>query len=463
MTAPFVRILNGDVLDHLRGLPDDSVHCCVTSPPYWGLRDFSRCGCARVIGGATSGMPNFAGDNAGQGRSSPDPRNEKQPNPSCPICHGTGKIAGTERQLGLEPTHEQYIANMTAVFHEVKRVLRKDGTLWCNMGDCYASQGGPVKETFNDIMGGKDEAQDYQSSRKPPSGLKPKDLVGQPWRLAFALQADGWYLRSDIIWAKPNPMPESVTDRPTKAHEYIFLLSKSPRYFYDQEAVREKNANPERTNYAPGKEAYSIGNIHEPNDYRQSRNDGFKAYADGKTCIGRNSRTVWEIATQPYPEAHFATFPEELPRRCIKAGTSEKGCCPKCGSPWERIVSVDYEKNRPSAGNDPRSRGEDRLSESREIFGSVAWKGNNLLRNTKTLGWQPTCSCNESETVPCVVLDPFAGSGTTGAVARSMGRSSILIELNPEYVKLIRERCETSHVALEAFVEVGDVPEQARR
>jgi hypothetical protein len=171
---------------------------------------------------------------------------------------------------------------------------------------------------------------------------------------------------------------------------------------------------------------------------------------------GRNSRTVWEIAIQPYPEAHFATFPEELPRRCIKAGTSEKGCCPKCGASWERIL-----EKKPGTMNIRVRDAKKGILDSKAGFGQTASEseinnyGPEELGTAKTLGWQPTCSCNESETVPCVVLDPFAGSGTTGAVARLMGRSSILIELNPEYVKLIRARCETNHVALEAFEEVA--------
>jgi len=595
MTAPFVRILNGDVLDHLRGLPDDSVHCCVTSPPYWGLRDYSRCGCG--VGRTRDELPNPP---AGWAERESNLGAFVQFAPLCPICHGTGKIAGTERQLGLEPTPEQYIANMTAAFHEVKRVLRKDGTLWCNMGDCYAG-GGAHQEP--DKYGVCD---DSKPVRPRVETLKPKDLVGQPWRLAFALQQPyylgriqnehdriwlaamieaegcmfihcrkegqsngqgyarknatygaglevcnthkaivdrcmviagsgsicdqgpeengrrkqklyrwnlrtnecrdiireiypyltakkhqarlllscpssgpdaekahqslislhnggettidfpepnlkdlwepGWYVRSDIIWAKNNPMPESVTDRPTKAHEYIFLLSKSPRYFYDQEAVREKSADPYSWEEYQKQLGHSFGGSIETR-FGIDKHDGGRSHP-----AGRNSRTVWEIATQPYAAAHFATFPEELPRRCIRAGTSEKGCCPKCGSPWERIVepTEDYKKNLGGKGFATKDWRNGRFGETKaENYPSAT-------AQYRTLGWQPTCSCNESETVPCVVLDPFAGSGTTGAVARSMGRSSILIELNPEYVKLIRKRCETSHVALDSFAEVSE-------
>jgi hypothetical protein len=289
------------------------------------LRDYSRCGCAiRKADFQSRPFGSFT-DSSGERGDLGCGQYSKPPNPLCPICHGKGKIAGTERQLGLEPTPEQYIANMTAVFHEVKRVLRKDGTCWVNMGDCYAGSGKGYGSDHGKavITDGDISKTDWDKVR-----LAAKQLVGQPWRLAFALQADGWYLRSDIIWAKPNPMPESVTDRPTRAHEYIFLLSKSPRYFYDQEAVREKSGV--SGGYVWTKSAYEgkdlINNFMETNPIRTEER------------TGRNSRTVWEIAIQPYPEAHFATFPEELPRRCIKAGTSEKGCCPKCGASWERIL-----------------------------------------------------------------------------------------------------------------------------
>jgi len=271
-------ILCGDSLTELRKLPDESVNCCVTSPPYWGLRDYG--------------------------------------------------VAG---QLGLEKTPEEYVAHMVEVFREVRRVLRTDGTLWLNLGDSYASDTkGSGGISRSSVLHGSSLADNGASigqrfpARKLNHGLKPKDLVGIPWRVAFALQADGWWLRQDIIWAKPNPMPESVRDRCTKAHEYIFMLTKSAKYYYDAEAVKEQNANPERTNYRPGKEAYTEGDVHDDSG-RTIRNDGFKKYAEGKVCDGRNLRSVWTITTKPYAEAHFATFPPEIPERCIKAG------CPKGG------------------------------------------------------------------------------------------------------------------------------------
>lgn len=253
-----VRIINADVLDGLKSLGDQSVQCCVTSPPYFGLRDY-----------------------------------------------------GVEGQIGLEPTPEAFVARLVEVFREVRRVLRKDGTCWMNLGDSYAattkgSSGKGEKQITNAGTLLADR------SWSIPAGLKPKDLIGIPWRVAFALQADGWYLRSDIIWHKPNPMPESVTDRPTKSHEYLFLLTKSERYYYDHDAIQEATA----WQVADAKKvsgAYSVGSGR--NYGGQHRSGGF---VTGET---RNKRTVWTIATAPFSEAHFATFPPELPEICIKAGT----------------------------------------------------------------------------------------------------------------------------------------------
>jgi DNA modification methylase len=291
-------IITGNVLDALPTLPSGSVQCCVTSPPYWGLRDYG--------------------------------------------------VAG---QLGSEPTIEEYVAIMVAVFREVRRTLRDDGTLWLNLGDSYNGSGGAGGDYG---PGGLKEGQPKYAGHDD-TGLKPKDMCGIPWRVAFALQADGWWLRSDIIWAKPNPMPESVTDRPTKSHEYIFLLTKSARYYYDSEAVKEP-----ATATQLGATGIPFGGIKQTNGNDNPTYSGNEYISTGT----RNLRDVWTISTQSYPEAHFATFPETIPERCIRAGTK---------------------------GGD-------------------------------------------------TVLDPFMGSGTTCAVAKSLGRDYIGIELNPAYVQLAEKR-----------------------
>lgn len=331
-----VTILTGDCREVLKTLPDASVNCCVTSPPYFGLRDY-----------------------------------------------------GHAWQIGLEFTPDAYVAELVAVFREVRRVLRDDGTLFLNLGDSYANDG-----KWGGSSGGKHVKALHGDTGvgrgKVHTGLKPKDLIGIPWRVAFALQADGWWLRQDIIWAKPNPMPESVTDRCTKSHEYIFLLSKSARYYFDAEAIAEPVAestlprslraqtSSARECGVPGQSPHSL---HEKRG-RGGRNafrgqwhfrdaENGPANRDGRdmrdigTSATRNKRDVWTVATQPYKGAHFATFPPDLIKPCILAG------CPAGGT----------------------------------------------------------------------VLDPFGGSGTTGSVASGNGRRAVLVELNPEYAKLATDRC----------------------
>ncbi len=332
MTA---RWLIGDVRDRLAELPDESVHCVVTSPPYFGLRDYG--------------------------------------------------VAG---QIGLEETPAAFVEVMVGVFREVRRVLRKDGTLWLNLGDSYASswgaqgRGGQMAER-SVVQARSIESHPQKMSQTGTireAGLKPKDLIGIPWRVAFALQADGWYLRQDIIWSKPNPMPESVTDRCTKAHEYLFLLSKGPRYYYDADAIREPLAATSTARLSqdvaaqrgsdrvPGKTNGAMKAVAK----RGMRSSGLEDFGltrgtSNPSCVhpnGANKRSVWEVTTQPFSEAHFATFPPALIEPCILAG------CPKGG----------------------------------------------------------------------VVLDPFGGAGTTGLVADRLQRNAILIELNPAYAAMGQKR-----------------------
>jgi len=400
-----IRILQGDVMKGLAILPDESVQCVVTSPPYWGLRDY-----------------------------------------------------GVEGQIGLEKTPEEYVEKMVQVFREVRRVLRKGGTVWLNMGDCYGGSGKGPSESLN-----KANPHSHEAAMVAPSSdlsgwnLKPKDLIGMPWRLVLALQADGWWLRSDIIWSKPNPMPESVRDRPTKSHEYLFLLAKDSRYFYDADAIREEPKTTEKASW----NGYGGQSWHDhADDLSGGQSQPKPNMAQVTHPAGRNRRTVWEIPTQPTPEAHFATFPEALVEPCIKAGTSERGCCPKCGAPWQRVVEKGEpdEVHKKACGADSQGKYEG-VSHKQDLLGKQTYTRFNArykaaqIQNASDVKrrilngmreristWEPDCQCNAGDPVPCVVLDPFAGSGTVAKVARDLGRASISIELSPVYVEIMRRR-----------------------
>ena len=315
------RILQGNVTDKLKELETGTVQCVVTSPPFWGLRDY---GTANWTGGSENCDHSSAKEKSrydyslktsplqdGSRKGTDAPKWKKE----CPDC-GAVKI---DSQIGLEETPEEYVEKMVEVFREIKRVLKKDGTVWLNLGDSYNStdsgknpggfQGKRMKNNEN-----MNKAYTRHGSTKKGNikGLKPKDLVGIPWRVALALQDDGWYLRQDIIWHKPNPMPESGTDRCTKAHEYIFLLTKSARYYYDGEAIKEPAKNYGKRN----RDHFRNGTQDKYLLHRGLRDSDFKDK-------GANKRSVWTINVKPYKEAHFAVFPQKLPELCIKAGSRE--------------------------------------------------------------------------------------------------------------------------------------------
>jgi DNA modification methylase len=397
-SASWLDLRLGDALTVLATVPERSVSCCVTSPPYWGLRDYGND--PLVWGGDPSHTHEWgaeiilsATNNSGKVRWNHERNGRNEVQSIGPragwlrTAVGQGAFCGCgawSGALGLEPTPDLYVEHIVEIFRAVRRVLREDGTLWLNLGDSYAGSGkGPSngKQSSNagSLIPGKRNPGQWANGQAPtmwlpiPGGLKPKDLVGVPWRVAFALQADGWYLRSDIIWSKPNPMPESVTDRPTRAHEYVFLLSKSELYYYDAAAIAEPAAyaGPNGNQLSP----YGQGFTRRSKDEEMARQrtkggdrlTGFNDRWDGQGSypLTRNKRSVWEIPTAPYPEAHFATFPPALVKPCIWAGAPEGG----------------------------------------------------------------------------IVLDPFLGSGTTAMIAKELGRRALGIEPNPAYLELAKKRC----------------------
>jgi DNA modification methylase len=395
------RIICGDCLEVLKTLPAESVDCCITSPPYYGLRSY------------------------------------------LPDGHPDKKL-----EIGLDPTPEAYVNRLVEVFREVKRVLKPEGTLWLNLGDSYAGSWGNSghrpeidgtpshqREKKSEYLprGGWDQRRDVPPNQKV-AGCKPKDLIGIPWMVAFALRADGWYLRSDIIWQKPNCMPESVTDRPTKSHEYLFLLSKNQKYYYDDEAIKEKSVDPPGS--SRGGSLARSGN----DDFVSANNHkGGPSLSNGK----RNKRTVWTIPTKPFKEAHFATFPEALVEPCILAGTSESGYCPECGKPWMRQV----ENN----GRLIKDRNVDSFASEQQISKGKSRAGT-YVPDTKTIGWLPSCQC-ASKPRHGIVLDPFSGAGTVALVAKKLGRHYIGIELNPDYISMAKTRVQKTPVNLRSFEE----------
>lgn len=420
-------VLQGDVVERLRELPAESVHCIVTSPPYWGLRDYNAAG-----------------------------------------------------QMGMERRFEDYLRKMRALGEELLRVLRKDGTLWLNMGDCYAVGGCGARDPER---WPKQSRNDHMPVHPPREGsFKKKDLVGQPWEVAFLFRALGFYLRRDIVWHKPNAMPESCKDRPAAAHEYLLLLTKSPRYFYDDAAVKQPvsgQAHPRGAGVNPKALKFPDNWMQGPGPhedraggYRHKQNESFSA-AVKDLVAEANLRSVWTIPTQPNAAAHFATFPEELVRLCLSAGTSAYGVCAECGAPWRRVVA----KGRPlrqwqqacggdAQGEYARKDGEpkqDQLGKRQYTGFNERWKNKQAadyaaagaedpsavksrilagMAERRTVEWRPTCAHVDAPRARPLVLDPFLGSGTTAKVALDLGCDWLGIELNPQYVALIEARLE---------------------
>lgn len=500
------KVHHGYVPEALRQLPENSVHTCISSPPYWNLRVYEDLE-PQIWGGDIDCKHEWA-EQARQRRSSDGivengmqahnvgslGRDEPLRDAFCTRC---GAWRGF---LGLEPSPSMYVDHLVEIFREVRRVLRKDGTLWLNLGDCYIGHWG---KKYAHRPFGEDRTPDAST---PPNkitidfkkeNLKPKDMAGIPWRVALALQADGWWLRQDVVWRKPSPMPESVngwrweqhrirvgndehgrgiyedcpgcekcisndglvlkrgSGRCTRAHEYVFLLAKSSKYFYDVQAISEEastNTHPRgsgrnpKSTWPSGWDSTSGSHQRLVGRYPRPRQNESFSSAVNEVVQRRNKRSVWTVNSDPCPEAHFATFPADLVNPMILAGTSEKGCCPECGLPWARVIDVE----RSERDDRGRTHG---LAEQR--MGKTPPPERGWEAPVRTRGFRPSCRCWEAKERPsrfpkfsngwlgdnehaipqkAVVLDPFAGTGTTIAEAIQHGRAAIGFDGSRKYV-----------------------------
>lgn len=506
------KIYNENCLQGLSKLATHSVDCCITSPPYFGLRDYNtepqiwkgekilceneqhdwqeKFYTLRENRNGITGTLGMSGDSIYISKAAREQKGKhgyrKMKTDFCSKC------GAWQGHLGLEPTPELYI-ELTQIFNEVKRVLKPIGTLWLNIGDSYASGKSRYSTPAQTLEGGGQKEEKYgvlhnggRTDFRNHPYIKDKDLIGIPFMLAFALRNSGWYLRQDIIWEKPNPMPESVTDRCTKSHEYIFLLTKSPKYFYDYQAILEPAAYDGRKDtFFKGSQKYLNGFAPEGTNEQTISKKGHERWSnkiygrtetkdketkmkgtgyggDGSGLHGhsgyfdadgnerfnrtedpaRNKHSVWNVPTCPYKGAHFAVFPEKLIIDCIKAGTSEHGCCAKCGKPYERVLERKDKRHWTER--------QDYKRDGKYSFEYAETKNSNEVgRNDAPatfkppeynfLGWKPTCKCSAG-VVPSIVLDPFMGAGTTAVVARKLNRNFIGFELNKTYIKLSETR-----------------------
>ena len=421
-----IKILQGNCIDKIKELDDNSIDCVVSSPPYFGLRDY---GTASYDGGDPNCKHTISDGSF-------DPLKNKligrpyrtKDKKNCVKC-GAKRI---DEQFGLETTYQEYIANTVKVFETFKPKLKDTATIWWNVGDSYNNK---------------------------LESLKEKDLMMIPNRVAIALQDAGWYIRSEIIWHKPNPMPESVTDRPTSAHEKIWLINKSKKYYYNADAIREPLAssslarlsqdikNQKGSTRANGgmksngnmKAVFSEknikGNFSKRGITRTTEGLNLKTQLEKINPLGRNKRNVWTITTKPFKDAHFATFPKDLIEPCIKAGCPEKVCV-ECGTPYKK----NYNRKRIRRDELDPSDYRYRPNKYKGAYEEINGKGDAGYQSSEFIGFEKDCNCKTDKFESGVVLDPFGGSGTTGIVAKSLNRQAILIELNKDYINIVNKR-----------------------
>jgi len=478
------RILVGHVLDVLKTMEDESVHMCVTSPPYYGLRAYGTD--PQIWGGRDDCQHEWQWIGTRKGRHSKSGENSQLTTESRRVAEAqnAGQNAGMGEKCvrclawrgehGQEPSFDLWLQHEVLIFREVRRVLRKDGTLWLNIGDAYATT--PNGRSAEDQKAAGTDNRTFRNKPNSTIGgrFKMKDRLLMPHRLAIALHEDGWWIRDEIVWAKLNSMPSSIKDRTCPAHEYLFMLTKKPHYYYDYVAIQEPLAEATLEDRIDG------------DRFRPDRGHPSENHSAGNGRLVDNGakikRSVWSLALEPFPEAHFATFPTALIQPAIEAGTSARGCCRKCGAPWERVTRTKFTPQEDAPNSSRRQPGQT-APEMRWNTGQGSERG---TVEHVTLGWYPACKCikapklpdyperpkakggkaepkllrewekacaavdaerwslcvsvAETKTDPCIVLDPFGGSGTTGVVADMLGRDAILIELNPTYAQMARKR-----------------------
>jgi len=412
----------GDCISVLRKLPEASFQCCVTSPPYYGLRVYD--------GDAT-------------------------------------------KEIGREPTLNEYVANLVEVGRGVRRVLRDDGVFWLNLGDSFCNTdkwgGGKNNNTGKHTADGND-VPSWKSTRikkQKQAGFKPKDMMLVPFHVAMALQADGWWLRACLPWLKRNAMPTSANDRPGTSVEYVFMLTKSPTYFFDMVSVR-KQGDPYSPRTIGGahhlkEKAAAFGLVEFSGNQTSGKIDDFPAGCNFRDsdlwfeslesttygAIGSGNELLGlDINVGSLAIKHFAAYPTKLIAPLLKCSTSPKGCCPKCGAPWKRVLEKERRATRPASDSKVTKQRKVAGAPGRSPVGATSCFATTVgnrdpqrhVTETKTLGWEPTCVCGDLEPIPCKILDPFGGAGTTALVGRKLGLDSVSIELNPEYIELAAKR-----------------------
>jgi DNA modification methylase len=431
------RILVGHVLDVLKTMEDESVHCVITSVPYYGLRSYGtepqiwggRPDCQHVWKplGKRGGPAAKQGINSHlRGRSVPEQQTKAAHADLGACCE---RCLAWRGEHGQEPTFDLWLQHEVLIFRAIRRVIRKDACVFVNCGDAYATT--PNGRSAEDTKAAGSDNRTFRD--KPVSTIggifKAKDRLLMPHRLAIALHEDGWWVRDEIVWHKLNSMPSSAKDRTCPSHEFMFMLTKKPHYYYDYVAIQE-----------PLAEA-TINDRVDGDRFRPDRGFPSEQPSAGNGRLADNGmkikRSVWSLPLEPFPDAHFATMPTKLITPAIEAGTSAHGVCPKCGAPWERVTESKFVP-QPDVSAERGIKGADGQKPMDETSG---WDG--FPRGTTqhvTTGWQPTCKHAHLKPVPATILDPFGGSGTTGLVADMLGRDAILIELNPTYAQMARKR-----------------------